>query len=120
MLFLAPAMVTRPKLAPYRFEMLTALWCRYRSHPIVSKEPKELVDWFTFALFGRHATEYEVRAWLEKGQMWLEDEHADGEPSPPPPRQPKQAPDAHIAPVADLSARESSVGFQDSLSLAKP
>lgn len=97
MLFLASAIVTRPKLAPYRFEILTALWCRYGSKSItpvhsepldksVLKQPNDLVDWFTFALFGRHATVHEVRTWLRRCKVWLPDEpelehdhHADPE-----------------------------------------
>lgn len=78
MLLLASPMVTRPKLYAQRFQILTALWCRYRKNPFESSEfsllnvkNKELVDWFTFALFGRHATVHEVPTWLERCATWM-------------------------------------------------
>ncbi|KAF6763752.1 armadillo-type protein [Ephemerocybe angulata] len=77
MLFLASAMVTRPKLAPQRYQILTALWCRYGSKALAYDadakflKNKELVDWFTFALFGRHATIHEVPTWTARSGIWL-------------------------------------------------
>ncbi|KAJ3524913.1 hypothetical protein NMY22_g10796 [Coprinellus aureogranulatus] len=63
MLLFASAMMTRPELARYRFEISTALWCRYRT---TSVEPNVLVNLFTLALFGQHATVLEVRTWLRR------------------------------------------------------
>ena len=78
MLFVASALVTRPYLTAYRFEILTALWCRYKPKDFlnVSKEAfqnKDLLDWFTFGLFGRHTTVSEVRTWREGCRNWLGD-----------------------------------------------
>lgn len=110
MLFVATAMATGPKLAQYRFELLAALWCRYRSasvtptHPVSrdkSVKQDDLVDWFTFALFGRHARVLEVRTWLKRSSEWLPEE---------PEREPE---DHHIEyvergeePVGDWKARK--------------
>ncbi|KAJ3549204.1 hypothetical protein NMY22_g982 [Coprinellus aureogranulatus] len=81
MLLLASVIVTKPKTASYRFEILTALWCRYRDNPKNSasegaggapmKQEDDLVQWFTLALFGRHATVSEVRTWLKNCSEWL-------------------------------------------------
>ncbi|KAJ3521074.1 hypothetical protein NMY22_g12464 [Coprinellus aureogranulatus] len=71
-LLLASALVTRPNLTRYRAEILAALSCHYESKPNVPidqgsesqfVEPKDLVDWFVLALFGRHATVREVVEW---------------------------------------------------------
>jgi hypothetical protein len=79
MLFVASALVTRPYLTPYRFEILTALWCRYRPNDFLRLSEnafrhKDLLDWFTFGLFGRHTTESEVRTWRDGCRQWLGDE----------------------------------------------
>jgi hypothetical protein len=81
MLFAASAIVTRPALAQYRFKISAALWCRYGSKTVQTlddeqdgegKQPgKALNDWFTLALFGRHATVREVRTWLGRCETWL-------------------------------------------------
>ncbi|KAF5338704.1 hypothetical protein D9611_013363 [Ephemerocybe angulata] len=97
MLLLASVIVTRPQFAQYRFEVLTALWCRYSSKSLQSDlygssiaVYKELLDLFTFALFGRHATEYEVSTWLVRCKAWLsgdsedpEEESLEGQPPLP-------------------------------------
>ncbi|KAJ2933130.1 hypothetical protein H1R20_g3972, partial [Candolleomyces eurysporus] len=72
MLLVAPALVTKPHLAAHRFGVLTALWCRYKGVPGPAF-PQELVDWFTFGLFGRHTTVSEVITWKEGSEKWLGD-----------------------------------------------
>lgn len=85
MIFLAAAMTTRVKPGNnhYRFEVLTALWCRYRSIAIAPPDSEQggkvadqhdLVDWFTLALFGPHPEVKEVRKWLKRCQTWLQEE----------------------------------------------
>ncbi|TEB39622.1 hypothetical protein FA13DRAFT_13731 [Coprinellus micaceus] len=97
MLLLASTIITRPNLAQYRFEILTALWCRYgttviapyqvkthapeqgtatKPQPEIYLEPKDkateqLVDWFEFAVFGKHATKHEVKKFLTRSAIWL-------------------------------------------------
>jgi hypothetical protein len=71
MLFAASALVTKSHLAPYRFEILTALWCRYKRIPDAAFQQPELVDYFAFGLFGRHTTRSELRTWREGCQKWL-------------------------------------------------
>ncbi|RXW17899.1 hypothetical protein EST38_g7957 [Candolleomyces aberdarensis] len=75
MLFVASALVTKSHLAPYRFEILTALWCRYklRNIPGTAFQQKDLLDWFAFGLFGRHTTVSEVKTWREGCEKWLGD-----------------------------------------------
>ncbi|RXW24839.1 hypothetical protein EST38_g994 [Candolleomyces aberdarensis] len=77
-LFLAPALVARPQLAPYRLKILTALWCRYGRRtledtdaPEKNVKHKELLEWFTLALFGRHATGHEATTWRTRCEVWL-------------------------------------------------
>ncbi|TEB39584.1 hypothetical protein FA13DRAFT_10714 [Coprinellus micaceus] len=78
MLFAASAMMTRPDFAPYRFKISTALCCRYGSDtafqaPETAEGNQDaLVEWFTLALFGRHATVREVEKWLERCGAWLD------------------------------------------------
>ncbi|TEB39618.1 hypothetical protein FA13DRAFT_1723843 [Coprinellus micaceus] len=103
MLFFASAVAAKPELEQYRFEILTALWCRYSSAvplptapasttlkalgsptvPTSSTEDKalilepadksteRLVEWFAFATFGSHATQYEVDKCLSRSSLWL-------------------------------------------------
>jgi hypothetical protein len=75
MLLVASALVTRPilKNTPYRLEILTALWCRYKLKdvPAAAFEHKELMNWFTFGLFGRHTTRNEVDTWSKGCKEWL-------------------------------------------------
>lgn len=40
MIPVASALVTKPKLAPYRFEILTVLWCRYGWNAITLARPE--------------------------------------------------------------------------------
>ncbi|KAJ3538621.1 hypothetical protein NMY22_g5091 [Coprinellus aureogranulatus] len=74
-LFLTSAMITRPNLAHYRFEILPALWCHYGRKSIIPvnhdtegevAEQNDLVVWFILALFGRHATDREVMEWSKR------------------------------------------------------
>lgn len=84
MLLVASALVTKPALASHRFEILTALWCRYKPKDgtkTVSEDPK-LIDWFAFGLFGRHTTPSEVDTWLEGCGKWLGD-NTGAKPDPP-------------------------------------
>jgi hypothetical protein len=60
------------KQKQYRDEILTALWCRYGSKSLQSRS--ELAEWFTYALFGRHATQHEVKVWNKRCKSWLGDE----------------------------------------------
>ncbi|KAJ2933129.1 hypothetical protein H1R20_g3973, partial [Candolleomyces eurysporus] len=75
MLLVASALVTRPILrnTPYRLEILTALWCRYklRDVPTTAFEHRDLIDWFAFGLFGRHTTVNEVETWSKGCKEWL-------------------------------------------------
>ncbi|RXW17402.1 hypothetical protein EST38_g8457 [Candolleomyces aberdarensis] len=80
-LFLAPALVARPQPASYRLKVLTALWLGYGQRtleagdvPEKTVENKELLEWFTLALFGRHVTEHEASTWREhvnRGHKWI-------------------------------------------------
>jgi hypothetical protein len=84
MLFAASALVTKPILrnSPFRFEILTALWCRYKTEDFDREAlaDKDLIDWFTLGLFGRHTTVYEVETWTTGCQKWLGDEETEPEP----------------------------------------
>ncbi|RXW20453.1 hypothetical protein EST38_g5409 [Candolleomyces aberdarensis] len=75
MLLVASALVTRPILrnTPYRLEILTALWCRYKLKdvPTAAFEHRDLIDWFAFGLFGRHTTVNEVETWSKGCREWL-------------------------------------------------
>jgi hypothetical protein len=75
MLFLAHTLLsTNLDLTNYRHDILTALWCRYGSKMTLepNDEPiKQLAKWFTLALFGRHATTTEVKAWTERCESWF-------------------------------------------------
>jgi hypothetical protein len=58
---------TNPDHKQNRGEILTALWCRYGSKVLQADGAcRELEKWFTFALFGRHATLNEVRIWNKR------------------------------------------------------
>ncbi|RXW17693.1 hypothetical protein EST38_g8160 [Candolleomyces aberdarensis] len=77
MLSLAHTLVsTNPHHPQYLPEILTALWCRYGSKPLQANVSAlgELGKWFTFALFGRHATLNEVNIWNKRCESWLGDE----------------------------------------------
>ncbi|KAF6763735.1 hypothetical protein DFP72DRAFT_482149 [Ephemerocybe angulata] len=149
MLLLASVIVTRPQSAQYRFEVLTALWCRYSSKSLQSDlygssiaVYKELLDLFTFALFGRHATEYEVSTWLVRCKAWLsgdsedpEEESLEGQPPLPSdsvdnvplqsgnsvksgatgPYIPPDDASSHIAKVEELRFDQTSPGFAAAL-----
>ena len=91
MLFLAPPLLTRPQLAPYKLKILTALWCRYASArhclslptnddaPVTMGEDKDgrdntrqtVLEWFTLALFGRHVMQHEAKIWRERCEGYL-------------------------------------------------
>ncbi|RXW12175.1 hypothetical protein EST38_g13679 [Candolleomyces aberdarensis] len=78
MVVLAPALVTRPELAPYRLVIMTGLWCRYGQRtpgndnvPENPADQKELLDWFKFALFGQHITVREAATWRTRYGIWL-------------------------------------------------
>ncbi|KAF9002369.1 armadillo-type protein [Cyathus striatus] len=62
MILLACSLVTQPRLVHLRFQVVSALWCYYSKdeRELNEKIPAELVKWFTFALFGRHANKTEV------------------------------------------------------------
>lgn len=129
MLLLASTIITRPNLAQYRFEILTALWCRYGTTAIASyyaekqsseqkatqsseqkatspkqttaaelqpeiyltaqdAATKQLVEWFSYAVFGKHATKHEVEKFLTRSAIWLpkltlESEEVKGHLKPP-------------------------------------
>ncbi|KAJ2916979.1 hypothetical protein MD484_g3463, partial [Candolleomyces efflorescens] len=59
------------KQKQHRDEILTALWCRYGTKNLSRKSSSDLAEWFTFALFGRHATQYEVKVWNKRCRSWL-------------------------------------------------
>ncbi|KAF8976805.1 hypothetical protein BDQ17DRAFT_1339489, partial [Cyathus striatus] len=62
MILLACSLVRQPRLAHLRFQVVSALWCYYSKteSEMKNKVPDELVRWFSFSLFGRHATKTEV------------------------------------------------------------
>jgi len=64
-LFVASAIVTRTRNTHLQFKVLTALWCYYgRRDPVFyGSSQKDLITWFTYSLFGRHATPHEVTMW---------------------------------------------------------
>lgn len=73
-LTLLPSVLERQQFVAFRTIILTALWCRYGGERIalaVHHVPKDLVEWLKFALFGRHATAYEVKTWCARCQSWL-------------------------------------------------
>ncbi|RXW12173.1 hypothetical protein EST38_g13681, partial [Candolleomyces aberdarensis] len=77
MLSLAHTLVsTNPHHSQYLHEILTALWCRHGSKTlqVYGATLSELGRWFTFALFGRHATLNEVNLWNERCESWLRDQ----------------------------------------------
>jgi hypothetical protein len=66
MLSVASALLMRPQLANFRFQVATALWCNYRSVYLGFKGehvPEDFVNWFISSLFGRHVTLKEVAMW---------------------------------------------------------
>ncbi|KAF9002365.1 armadillo-type protein [Cyathus striatus] len=72
-ILLTCSLVTHPRLDKLRFRVLSALRCYYtkKESDIKDNIPVELVQWFMFALFGRHATKEEVDVWCEMGAKWL-------------------------------------------------
>jgi hypothetical protein len=82
MLLVASALVTRPHLAAHRFKILTALWCRYKDVSEAALQQEQLVDWFTFGLFGRHTTVREVETWSKGCEKWLRGLEAGGFKTP--------------------------------------
>ncbi|KAJ2916967.1 hypothetical protein MD484_g3468, partial [Candolleomyces efflorescens] len=76
-IFLASTWSTLPQLSAYRLKVLTSLSVRYSYNtirPRLKTDPglvKDLVDWFTLALFGRHATGHEVTTWGSRCGIWL-------------------------------------------------
>ena len=89
-IFLASALTTLPQLSSYRLKILTALSVRYPENtiePLIERESsklKDLVDWFTLALFGRHATVHEVTTWRTRCGIWLAATRKKPEPEPEP------------------------------------
>ena len=71
MLLVAHTIVSTQKQKQHRDEILTALWCRYGTKNLSRKSSSDLTEWFTFALFGRHATQYEVKVWNKRCRSWL-------------------------------------------------
>lgn len=98
----------RPQLATYQLKFYTFLWSRHGSRFIengvfegktppytlpslvwrgwagpsfdVSPDPKViLLDWFRYALFGRHTTAAEVEDWLQHCKEWLPAEYTEGQ-----------------------------------------
>ena len=70
-LLFASAIVTRTRHTLLQFRILSALWCFY-GHKITEIDPtkhKEMINWFTYSLFGRHATPREVTIWTLRCQM---------------------------------------------------
>ncbi|KAJ2929990.1 hypothetical protein H1R20_g7117, partial [Candolleomyces eurysporus] len=75
MLFLASALAsTAPVNDQYRHKIFTGLWCCYGFKTLDKSASETLFKWFTLALFGRHATKYEVTAWRSGCELWLQDE----------------------------------------------
>jgi hypothetical protein len=66
MLSVASALLMRPQLANFQFQVATALWYNYRGVHLGFKGenvPEDLVNWFIFALFGHHVILKEVVMW---------------------------------------------------------
>jgi hypothetical protein len=73
-LFLAPTLITHPKIPDLcRRKILAGLWCRYsRSTPkFDDKVDGTLIEWFCLALFGRHVIRYEAETWSRRMPSWL-------------------------------------------------
>jgi hypothetical protein len=76
MLFMASAFARWPNTpSEHRFEIFTALWCRYKLEDVPNEAFKHngLIDWFAFALFGRHTTLDEVKTWIKGCKNLLDD-----------------------------------------------
>jgi hypothetical protein len=90
MLVLASALAsTAPVNDQYRHKILTGLWCCYGAKKLTESASKTLFQWFTLALFGRHATQHEVTAWSRGCELWLQGELG-GTGQPAQPAQPTQ------------------------------
>ncbi|KAF9002326.1 armadillo-type protein [Cyathus striatus] len=78
-MLLACTLVRQPRLTHLRFQVVSALWCNYREERGEMKRPipGELVNWFTHALFGSHATPTEVHTWCKLGAKWLNNARVD-------------------------------------------
>ncbi|KAJ3548078.1 hypothetical protein NMY22_g1404 [Coprinellus aureogranulatus] len=77
-LFLASTMLTRPELSPYRFEISTGLWCRYRGRdftdiapPSDSDPSDDFVGLFILALFGGTRQRGGSHPILQRGKEWV-------------------------------------------------
>ncbi|KAJ3530069.1 hypothetical protein NMY22_g8729 [Coprinellus aureogranulatus] len=74
-LFLASTMLTKPELAPHRFEISTALWCRYREKTFTDRDDLKLSDdfvgLFILALFGAYVSVEEVKTFSTQGEAWI-------------------------------------------------
>ncbi|KAJ2928019.1 hypothetical protein H1R20_g9074, partial [Candolleomyces eurysporus] len=101
--FPASALTTLPQLSPYRLKILTALSIRYPANtirPSIETEPgkfKDLVDWFTLAMFGRHATVHEVTTWGTRCGVWLAATRKEPDPVP----EPEPAPEPETEPETE-------------------
>ncbi|KAF8984274.1 hypothetical protein BDQ17DRAFT_747708 [Cyathus striatus] len=73
MILLTCSLVTQPRLAHLRFQVVSTLWCYYSKdeHELNEMIPTELVKWFTSAFFGHNAKKAEVDSWCEMSPKWL-------------------------------------------------
>lgn len=75
MLLLLPTVLARQQFMPFRTITLNALWVwnskEFTWGSEVPHFPTDVVEWFKFALFGKHATAYEVQTWCSRCQNWL-------------------------------------------------
>ncbi|KAF5324867.1 hypothetical protein D9611_004420 [Ephemerocybe angulata] len=73
-LLLAPVLATRVEFSRHQFELLRSLQHRYPTLPRMEPENKAkriVTEWFTYALFGRHARKHEVDTWFSGSRQWL-------------------------------------------------
>ncbi|KAJ3545863.1 hypothetical protein NMY22_g2275 [Coprinellus aureogranulatus] len=77
-LFLGAVMLRKPELAPYRFEVSTALWCRYRGQEFVRSEKdggkaSDFTRLFILAMFGPYVRAEEASVFLRRARGWISD-----------------------------------------------
>lgn len=98
-------------MAPYRLKILTALSAFYTINTIqlALTSPhlfKDLVDCFTLALFGRHATVHEVTTWRGRCEVWLADTRDRAEPVPEPEPGHEHEHEPQVKPEPELGSEE--------------
>ncbi|RXW12535.1 hypothetical protein EST38_g13316 [Candolleomyces aberdarensis] len=74
MLLVASAFVERSEVSNCQYEVLSALWCRYKPQGLEDRirKAQDLLNWFTLSLVGRTATEVnEAQTLCKRFEAWL-------------------------------------------------